>query len=197
MCSSSSIWVSRGAVPVDVHHEPFQRRRGGFKCCQLCQSDNWNQSTSFGFVWLLVWSAVISNFGILSLIVACVDVFFHLPPPPHPASSSSVVRVVCVLSYPPLLSCFYLPFLYVSPATFRDQKPGGIRPESLISLPFNRHQHLNNNRVDRILWERRTYFLVNAHGKLLFSFVFVFFLFESCRLCYVDVKGSILVQVNA
>lgn len=97
-----------------------------------------------------------------------------LPPAPHPPSSSSVVRVVCVLSYPPLLSCFYLPFPYVSPATFRDQKPGRIRPESLISLPFNRHQHLNKNRVDRILWERRTYFLVNAHGKLLFSFVFCF-----------------------
>lgn len=29
-----------GAVPVNVHHEPFQRRRGGFKRCQLCQSDN-------------------------------------------------------------------------------------------------------------------------------------------------------------
>lgn len=58
---------NEGAVPVDVHHEPFQRRRGGFKCCQLCQSGNWNQSTSLGFVWLHVWSAVILNFGILSL----------------------------------------------------------------------------------------------------------------------------------
>ncbi|TWW56519.1 hypothetical protein D4764_08G0005060 [Takifugu flavidus] len=29
-----------GAVPVNVHHKPFQRRRGGFKRCQLCQSDN-------------------------------------------------------------------------------------------------------------------------------------------------------------
>lgn len=79
-----------GAVRVDVHHEPFQRRRG-FKCCQLCQSDNWNQSTSLGFVWLHVWSAVISDFMILSLIVGCVAVLF--PPP-----SSSVVRVVFVFS---------------------------------------------------------------------------------------------------
>lgn len=56
-----------GAVPVHVHHQPFQRRRGGFKGCQLCQSDNSNQCTSLGFVWLHVWSSVISNFGILSL----------------------------------------------------------------------------------------------------------------------------------
>lgn len=81
-----------GAVPVDVHHEPFQRRRGGFKWCQLCQSDNWHQSTSLGFLWLHVWSAVISNVMIVSLIVGCVAFLFA------PPSSSSVVRVVFVFA---------------------------------------------------------------------------------------------------
>lgn len=50
----------------------------GLKCCQLCQSDDWNQATSLDNVWLNVWSAVIEYLVNLSFLVACTGHFFSL-----------------------------------------------------------------------------------------------------------------------
>lgn len=48
----------------------------GLKCCQLCQSDDWNRATSLDNVWLNVWSAVIEYLVNLSFLVACTGLFF-------------------------------------------------------------------------------------------------------------------------